>query len=125
MKYFVSNGSDYNSDSDCSECEFSPEEIRFNMEERYYNDLKIVKHYKDELEMEPEFIGIRNLQTTQLYDIVLNNTEPQVCYSKKLEDIKDNTVAIFDGLFVELFGQYGKIVNYMAIINEINKKCYC
>lgn len=123
MKYFVATGSDYNSDSDCSDCELSPEEIRINMEHKYYNDLKIVKHYKDALEMEPEFIGIRNLQTTQLYDIILNNTEPE---DYKLKEIaKDNVIRILDKLFTELFGKNGHIGSYVGIVNEINKKCYC
>jgi hypothetical protein len=116
------NYSDYFSSSDDEGSCLNTEITLMLNEEKYYNDLKIVEFYKDKLKYEPEFIGIKNLNTVLLFDFI---NDSRYCYEYEHVVISENVHMIFDDLFTELYGECSNVDRYRSIIAKIYKKCYC
>lgn len=116
------NYSDYFSSSDDEDSYLNTEITLMLNEEKYYNDLKIVEFYKDKLKYEPEFVGIKNLNTVLLFDFIDTS---RYCCGYEYIVISENVHKIFDDLFIELYGECSTADRYKDIISKIYKKCYC
>ena len=108
-----------NYDSDNSD-KMSPEEIQLE-EESYYNKLKVVYQFKLELNEYVEFYGILNINTIDLYNMMVTS---QFRKTKKNYKMSNSVYRTFDVFYERIFGEQGTIEKYHYVIHEINKFIY-
>ena len=112
---------DSNEYSDEDEIELSDLPDWFIEEELYYSKLKSVNMFKNHIDHESEFYGIRNINDVELLNFI-ENTETK---SKKVKTcLTDYQYDLFDDIHVALFGVKGSREIYDKIALKIFKKCY-
>ena len=112
--YFDEN--DYNSEEEEeSEIEFTSDIIK---EFEYDKKIGIVSFYKDILFKSPEFIGIKNLSTSNMLYIIEDTTK-EVKLNKKDYKLNFEQNQIFDRMYSEL----NLLPNY-NIYNQVTKKIF-
>lgn len=90
----------------------------FYEEEKYYSDIRVINNFKNLMEKEPEFIGIKNVPAKDIYNIIY--TAP----SYKTKDLTSDQVGMYNDLYIELFGGIRDIKVYKSVTYQIFKKCY-
>ena len=107
---------DYNSEEEVYSVLEFPSDI---IEELEYNiKIGIVSFYKDILLREPEFIGIKNISTSNILYII-ENTKKELKLNKKDYKLNFEQKKIFDRMYSEL----NLLKNY-NIYNLVTKKIF-
>ena len=109
---------DYNSDD---ECDVSGELTGDIIEELNYDkDIKIVDFFKDKLVKEPEFIGLKNICSGKILDIIKNvtfNPNEKIHKNDYIIDLEQRN--IFNDMYLELNLQPNN-----NIFNLVTKKIF-
>ena len=115
----------YNEENDydsCGDCELS-NEFTVDVINEMENDKKIgiIDHYKNLLMSEPEFIGIKNVCSGKILNVIYDNYYNVNNYSlnKKCYKINSEQCKIFDNMYSEL-----NLVNNYDIYNIVVKKLF-
>lgn len=111
MDYSSSDDSDYNTDD---------EEILFEQEE--VRKINVVNNFKNFMDGDPDFYGIKNLNT----EFILNILSDYKHNNKSSGNFKINNeqYSIFQDLHFELFGCNNSIEYYNTIANLLQNKMY-
>lgn len=122
-RMFHSDNDDHYSGSENETTEISTELNALNAENKYFNRVSIAQFYKNNLEMEPECIGLKNICSAKFLEIIdaslQNNDLKNVILS-------ENMIILFDKLFIELFGETSlDDAIYKQIVFTIQNICYC
>lgn len=111
--YFEEN--EYDSDEENEYNEFSPDIIA---EFKYDKKIKIVSFYKEKLNKEPEFIGIKNICSGKILFFIEETTTPDKL-TKKDYKINFEQYLIFIDMYSEL-----NLTGNDEIFNSITKKIF-
>lgn len=95
--YLDDNSNEYFSDDemDCR-AEYSPEMLADML---YEKNIGIISFYKDQLMKEPEFIGIKNMCSAKILDIIQNTKSP-IKFNKI--SLTDDQIRIFNNIYTDL-----------------------
>lgn len=123
--YATELASDCFSDSDDeANVSLSAEANKLIIEEQYFTDVEKINFYKKKLELEPEFIGLKNVSAAVLYDII-NSVDENVYMNVRKVILRESVKRILDDLFSELNGEYVSEYFHKILITKIYNKCYC
>lgn len=111
--YFEEN--DYDSNEENEYTELSADII---YESNYDKKIEIVNFYKDKLYQEPEFIGIKNISSCKLLNLIENTTK-YVNLNKKDYKLNYEQYTIFNDMYSEL-----NLIGSYDIFNLVTKKIF-
>ena len=117
--FYYSDDNDY-SDEDDEEIELSDdikEELEYDMK------INIINKFKSYITYESEFIGIKNISSGKILEIIENNkNNTNICsYDYCLNDYK---IDLFNNLYIELFNKVSNRNMYNIITNKIFEVIY-
>ena len=85
--------------------------------------LEMIYQFKKYIDKEPEFIGIHNISSYDLYCIFVNTTKSKY-FGKKSYYLTDYQVEIFKNLYEYLELEKNDITILNTVVNKIMKKIY-
>lgn len=115
---FLLDSNDY-SDDDYLEIVKLPE--WYIEEELYFYKLNSIDQFKIHIDKEPEFYGIKNINSTELLKFMENTKNTHKKVNIKLTSYQYN---LFDDIHIALFGTKSSKQIYNNIASKIFKKCY-
>ena len=111
------NENNYSSDDD----EENEELIEIQIEKEYNKKIKIIQEFKDFIILEPEFIGIKNISSYKILNIIENTYYP--FYNIK-NNINNEQLRYFKRLYDDLLiSDYNNEIIY-SVIYKIFKNIY-
>lgn len=114
--HYYSDENDYSDDNeDYDEYpDFIKEEIEYN------NKINIINIFKNYIKNEPEFIGIKNISSSKILNIIENTKN----INKNHINLNNNQINLFDNLYKELFNKTENYQLYNTVTNKIFKIIY-
>ena len=85
--------------------------------------LEMIYQFKKYIEKEPEFIGIHNISSYDLYCIFISTTKPKY-FGKNSYYLTDDQVEIFKSLYQYLELEKNDIMILNTVTNKIMKRIY-
>ena len=99
------------SDDEDDYCEF-PDDILKEFE--YDKKIQIISTFKNYIKHSPEFIGIKNMSSSKLLNIIESNK-----VIKNNNYLYDEQMKLFDNLYKELYNNTGNYLLYNSIAKKI------
>lgn len=122
--YNIDSSSDTFSDSEEENINVIIEINNLEFEDKYFTDLEKVNFYKKKLELEPEFVGLKNISGAILFTII-NSINKDTVMDVRKTLLTNNTSLILDDLFYELYGEIVDDYYKKITVKKIYNKCYC
>tara|TARA_B110000037_G_scaffold201163_1_gene242294 strand:- start:1053 stop:1409 length:357 start_codon:yes stop_codon:yes gene_type:complete len=116
---YYSDENDYSDDDE--EHEEYPDDIKEEIE--YDNKIKIINIFKNYIKYEPEFIGIKNISSSKILNIIENTNSSKIQNTKNI-NLNDNQINLFDNLYKELFNKTENFKIYNTVTNKIFQIIY-
>ena len=100
-------------------------ELNLDIQQEIENDRKfnLVLFYKQQLYHELEFIGINNISSIDILNII-ENTKVACKLGVKDHKLINTQINIFDNMYIELFGNKSNIDIYNTVVKRIFEKIY-
>ena len=76
--------------------------------------------FKNYIKHEPEFIGIKNISSSKILNIIENTKNININYI----NLNNNQINLFDNLYKELFNKTENYKLYTTVTNKIFKIIY-
>ena len=114
----------YSDDNDISDEDDEYIEYPDDIKEELEYDLKIniINRFKSYIKHEAEFVGIKNISSGKILEIIENNKNNNICsYDYCLNDYK---IHLFNNLYKELFNKIYNRNMYNIITNKIFEVIY-
>ena len=111
MFHYYSDENDYSDDDE--EYEEYPDDIKEEIE--YNNKINIINIFKNYIKHEPEFIGIKNISSSKILNIIENTKNININHIR----LSNNQIDLFDNLYKELFNKTENYELYSTVTNKI------
>lgn len=126
MRHFYLNdhSSDCFSESEDESNDVIIEINKLETENKYFINLEKIDFYKKKLELEPEFIGLKNVSSAILFEMVNSINQETYMDVRKLV-CTENTKKILNDMFYELVGEPLDEHRQKILVKKIYNRCYC